>query len=623
MIECRPLEMNPWTSLRIAPRRAFLGAIGVAAVAVGVGVVDAAEPGRTGRPLAIAVTAGRATFDVPAGGAGSKTLVIVSALATDPGPFPISLDVGAVAEAGPPTLAEDGPARPPAASQRPAIVRAVRPAGPPRASRTFHLMDRDGDPASASNYRAIDGKLRAYGDRIQVYVDADDVGRVGPDLLTDLVRTFEDRVLPDLGRDLGIARDVDGDGRFAVLISGWLGRLADGKVRVDGFVRGADLDPDLAAPFGNACDMMYLGATMEAGPHLRTVIAHEYAHAVMFSRKALDDRGRRTGVEEEGWLDEAVAHLVEDRMGFSRSNLDYRISAFLSRPERYRLVVEDYYSADLFRSHGNRGGTYLFLRWCADRYGPGLLPALVNSPRRGIANLEAATGATFADLYRRWSLALYLSGIGPGDGGEGMFRSVELRGGVDEWILAGPRAKVVQPGGAAETWEAAGTSSHFVVLENARGGAARVQVVGPPGANLQVTAVALPADLARVELVVRAVAGRGGDLVARARLAERDGSAVRLSALAWEPLVPAADPRSAPFRRGGLDMLGIASAFGTSALPPGGSLASGPIRLPGVRPDQGPIIFKAVGTDAQGRRVAAWAEVQPPPGFDDDPLGDP
>ena len=128
-------------------------------------------------------------------------------------------------------------------------------------------------------------------------------------------------------------------------------------------------------------------------------------------RRAGRSSGRpRPHLEEEGWLDEALAHLVEDLHGFSRSNLDYRISAFLSQPVRYRLVVEDYYAADLFRSHGNRGGTYLFLRWCADRFGPALLPALIRSELRGTENLEAATGVAFAELYRQWTVALLSPG---------------------------------------------------------------------------------------------------------------------------------------------------------------------------------------------------------------------
>src|SRR5262249_11251041 len=149
--------------------------------------------------------------------------------------------------------------------------------------------------------------------------------------------------------------------------------------------------------------------------------------------------------EEEGWLDEAMAHLAEDLHGFSTSNIDYRIDAFLNQPEHYQLVVDDYYAADLFRSHGNRGSTYLFLRWCADRYGPSLLPKLAASSLRGIANLEASVGATFSDLFRRWSVALYCNGLtatgvaATSPGRPDDFASVALRAPVDDWELAGPR----------------------------------------------------------------------------------------------------------------------------------------------------------------------------------------
>ena len=65
-----------------------------------------------------------------------------------------------------------------------------------------------------------------------------------------------------------------------------------------------------------------------------------------------------------------------------------------------------------------------------------------------MANLESATGSTFAALYRRWSLALYLSGLnvdgrpGPDDDG---FVSMEVRAPWEEWDLAGPRFHRVAP----------------------------------------------------------------------------------------------------------------------------------------------------------------------------------
>ena len=93
---------------------------------------------------------------------------------------------------------------------------------------------------------------------------------------------------------MGTARDVDGDGRFTILLSSWLDHLGGGRYPVDGFVRVADLDPAYRSPFGNRCDMMYLNAGLKAGPHIRTVMAHEYMHAVVFSQKTFASIVRAT-----------------------------------------------------------------------------------------------------------------------------------------------------------------------------------------------------------------------------------------------------------------------------------------------------------------------------------------
>ena len=527
--------------------------------------------------------------------------MIVSALANGPKTYPVRLTARSAARAEPPELAPEGPRAEPnlkAAQPRPLAVPAV--ALPPR-ERTFQVMVRAGDVASAGNYEAVRAELLAVGYRVQVYVDKHDVESVTPETLQDLVTTFDDHIVPRAARTFGVARDADSDGRFTVFMTSWLTRLGGGRHAVDAFVRGADLDPKCAAPFSNHCDMMYLSTAVTAGPHLRTLLAHEYTHAVTFTTKLQPD--------EEGWLDEGLAHLAEDLHAFSKSNLDYRVSAFLSRPERYRLVVEDYYADDLFRSHGNRGATYLFLRWCVDRFGPDLFPALVASPLRGVANLEAATGRRFADLYREWSTALFLSGLDPSRRFEADYRDLNLRAPFDDWELAGPRPSQVQPGGTADEWESCGTASHYVVVDGSAQGAIEIDIRGPASAELQVTAVPLPDDLARLELHVTPHDAREAGITLAANVAERRGTALRLSALAWEPAVPGVHPDSMPFRRGRLDMLGIASKFGTSALGGGAELRSQPILLPAGARDGGSLVFKAIGTDAAGRRVAAWAEL--------------
>ena len=132
------------------------------------------------------------------------------------------------------------------------------------------MMVRDGDVTSSGNYLAVHGVLRAVGKYVQVYAAAEDQHEVGSELLNDLVRTFDEQILPVAARSFGLAHDIDRDGRFTVLLSSWLSRLGNGRHAVNGFVRVTDLDPLYSAPFGNRCDMMYLSTELRPGPHLRT-----------------------------------------------------------------------------------------------------------------------------------------------------------------------------------------------------------------------------------------------------------------------------------------------------------------------------------------------------------------
>lgn len=559
--------------------------------------------------MAVSCQGGLARFVTPSPLPGSRTLVIVSTLGTTPGPFPIQLSARSVGPAEPrsPVDALPSPlARTVNPRSRPPV--ALEPVGPeatarPPESQFFHLMTREGDVASASNYEEVAAGLRGIGRRVQVYVDSSEDSAVPNALVEDIVRTFDDRVFPVAAATIGQARDIDGDGRFTVLLSGKLSRLGGGRHAVDGFVRGADLDPAYPSPISNHRDMMYLNTALTPGPHLRTVIAHEYTHAVSFSTRG----SKAPGLEEEGWLDEAIAHLVEDLHGFSRSNLDYRVSAFLSQPERYALVVQDYYAADLFRSHGNRGATYLFLRWCVDRFGPGLIPALVRSDRKGVANIEAGTGRPFPELYRDWSLALYLSGLDPDRDDPDGLQSVTTRGAFGRWELAGPRTTEVEPEGPPLSWLSEGTASRFLVIGPSTAGGVEVEILAPDSAGLQVTALPLPDDLPGLELSVRAATLPDGLPALLAELRAVRGSGVRLESLSWEPLVPRPNPRSAHFRRDGLTRDALARAFGRSVLTEGSVLRSHPLQAAEALAEDSPLVVKAVGADAKGRKVTAWA----------------
>ncbi len=545
-----------------------------------------------GVPAPMKVRNGHVRVSVPTSSPASRILVVVSSLSRIPGVYPVTLSTVAAREAHPAEI-DEGRSRPHRISLPQSLEPPPsRPIVPPPRERDFWLPARDGDPAQLGNHVPVHAILQGHADRVAVYVDANDQARVTGETIRDVIATFEDRVFPRALAETGVARDEDGDGRFTILISGWLGHLADGRISVDGFVRGADFQQAQNAPLGNRCDMMYLNASLQAGPHLRTVIAHEYAHAVTFCRKAHGT----AGVDEEGWLDEAMAHLTEDAHGFSRSNLDYRVDTFLNRPERYRLLVSDYSNPELIRSHGHRGSAYSFLRWCGDRFGPSMLRTLVRSELRGVANLEAATGCDFDTLFRDWSVSLYLDSL-----------VADSSARQDP-----PRASQIAVG-ETESIELDGTSTHYAVIDGTDEGAVSISVSGPPNARLQVTVVPLPENLSQLRLSADLEPTDSGCPRMRLRIRNPDPNRIRFESLRWFSANPSSMATERIRQCDQKSGEALTKLLGSPDLDGRGYLTSCPIPI-GNFPRSGPIVVVLSGRDETGRRVVARAEMRLPEG---------
>jgi len=405
-----------------------------------------------------------------------KYILVVGSLARAAGPFHVS--VTSEATGAPVELSRVPATADPSWARRTAELRGrldrAREAGapledypasaqPPR-ERTFYLFVGGGNPQSPAGHVAIRGELRSVGQFCQVYVDHDEPSSAALQAtIDDVVRTFDTDIFPQAA-SLGRAVDVDRDGRFTILMTSRLSQLGGGTVSLGGCVRGSDFYRDLAAPFGNRCDLMFLNAQLQPGAHLHTLLAHEYTHALIFCEHVFGNYlPEQAHVEEEAWLNEGLAHLAEVRHGWS--NISYRIDAFLEAPQRYQLVVPDYYAAGLWRSDGHRGATFLFLRWCAERHGPDVVMRLVRSNLSGVANLEAATGEAFAELFRSWTAALAA--------GQGSWR---------------PRFEELPADGR---WQGslAGTSAAYLRLQPPGGGRCRVTVTADPSAELQISLV--------------------------------------------------------------------------------------------------------------------------------------
>jgi hypothetical protein len=472
----------------------------------------------------------------------------------------------------------------------------LTPAAPQR-ERVFHLFTGQSGLEDSASYTAIRAELRGVGRHCQVYVDRShsDPAAFQP-TVDDAVRAFDNEIYPKSTRWFGRPLDVDRDGRFTILFTGWLTKVQNGKAALGGFVRGSDFYRDLEAPFSNRCDMMYLSTELAPGPYLRTLIAHEYTHTIIFCEHVLgnyrDDGPRR---DEESWLNEGLAHLAEEMHGYSWENLDYRISTFLNAPEKYPLVVADYYASGLWRNPGTRGAAYLFLRWCRNQYGSGLPGRLIQSNLAGVENLEAATQEQFAELFRRWSVALLDD---ESRGANEHVRAEENRRPPLARLLCGPRFTEVALNGGQHDLQLAPTAAAYVRLHSPTGSHARVTVTAQPGTDLQVSLVRLPPESARLSLRTRPTPdGKAVQLFLRA-----SNQAVELENVGWERLVQTGkateDSSYRPVVAGA-----VRAWFGDPLVKAGETRTSPAIPLP---PVPGPVVWKVIGKDASGRRVVAW-----------------
>ena len=130
-----------------------------------------------GKPVAVAVHEGRARFRAPASKPGSEVMVIVSSLSREKGPFSVELKARAATRAEVPALAVDGPLADPKSRAEHAQPHQdlKRAQVIPARQRVFHMLVRDGDVYSPSNYTAIPAEMRGVGQHSQVYV-----ARAGP-----------------------------------------------------------------------------------------------------------------------------------------------------------------------------------------------------------------------------------------------------------------------------------------------------------------------------------------------------------------------------------------------------------------------------------------------------------
>lgn len=311
-------------------------------------------------------------------------------------------------------------------SKQPSMLKQARADG----ERTFKVLNSFN---STTSYETVTADLIYEGSNFLFYLDERDVGSITDAHIAELAEMFEELV--PVERELldGQESDVNGDGKFVVLFTRVVNELGgnSGGI-VTGFFYAADLFdqyevsnemeifytlvPDGSGELGTAISEDFLMSNIYQG-----VLPHEYQHMINFNMHY----NINGGSTESSWLNEASSHLIEDLVHRDADN--YMSASGPENPSRVEVYLEQVESTCFTcgTSLGQRGGSYLFLRYLYEQAelgnlvgvvsGADLLGRLGNTSLTGFDNLiQAAFGASgtdddLLDAIGLFGLAVYLS----------------------------------------------------------------------------------------------------------------------------------------------------------------------------------------------------------------------
>ncbi len=274
------------------------------------------------------------------------------------------------------------------------------------------------DPA---NYDQVSATLRYSGPNTLIYVDdATPAENLPPEKIAELGDRF-DQI--DYGIDVaafGSPTDIDGNGKVAILLSPVVNALTtwnDGSY-IGGFFNGIDLDIwDVPAGTSNHGEWFYAIVPDPSGEFspvqhqidhtvdgLKSIFAHEFQHMINSGQRHIV-QGDVYTEGEDLWLNEGLSHLAENLCGYDAQNTA-RVKLYLHASEsdhkHSSLALED-----AGNQLAERGGSYLFCRYLADRW-PGSPMSLIGGPEAGAENVAQATGLDFEQVFKDWVAAIYL-----------------------------------------------------------------------------------------------------------------------------------------------------------------------------------------------------------------------
>ncbi|MBL8819426.1 MAG: hypothetical protein JNL58_25565 [Planctomyces sp.] len=254
------------------------------------------------------------------------------------------------------------------------------------------------------------GCLVACSSRVSVYGDVEELN--AGSIAGEHIKLAALRILQEIDGDmlkrveieLGPISDVDGDGTFAIFLSHLDCRTSITDVPIRGVVRSDDFLRRDSDGFG---DTLYLDSRLAvSGQELRALLAHELAHASIYSWQS---RLISSGIFGEGsardmvpaWMHEGIAHCMERRIAADSENFQLRREAFFRAPANAPVMPDDAVVPFSERRGGARAATTLFLEYLlGPQRSPGVLLDASQSPMRRI---EQLSGCSIEQTLQNWT----------------------------------------------------------------------------------------------------------------------------------------------------------------------------------------------------------------------------
>lgn len=304
--------------------------------------------------------------------------------------------------------------------------------------------------SNTDTYDTVCGRHYRTTDNVIFYVDESIWGQIPDQALDEVVNDFEAKI-PRQRNLLGNESDVNEDGRIAVCFCPGVNRLgASIGGYVTGYFYGGDLFPQTNLSASNEKEVLFISVPDPNGQWgvpvpldfwlsniAPTVLTHEYQHMINYHYKVmLAEIGA-----EESWANEGISHLMEDLSAHSQDPLS---ETSMENPSRVGLYLQDPQGSAFTQgtSLAQRGGAYLFFRYLYEQANLGRYPnvadgrefltELVQSPAKGLTNIEETLGWPLRNLLLDFYATLELSDTGLSDNPRYNFHGISLIGDQDD-----------------------------------------------------------------------------------------------------------------------------------------------------------------------------------------------